>query len=278
MKRFKNALSILLAAALLLSALSIPVTAAQVYPESEHNYQNNTDEIWTYTYPEETDGLYVTFSEETRFSTGYSHNNYLTEEELEGLDEYQLENFIRYGYIWSWSYDMLYVYYGDNELYGVYSGSELAGVTLYIPGNSFTLELVTDGEDTAYGFSITNISSEVPENRAIVNYHLDDNVYPLVVNDGETITLNPYYCLKQYVDKMLIGWRTSDGRAWNYNVSDWGYEDTCTSISARSGETYDLYPVYTPQYSQLGGHLHPNALYARCGCRGGVLYRLLAHL
>ena len=91
--------------------------ASTDYPESKHDYENNTDETYTYCAP----GAYtleVTFSSETMLETNV---------------------------------DYLYV----NET--AYTGTSLAGKTLTIDGDTLNLRLVSDDNDTTYGFSIDSI-------------------------------------------------------------------------------------------------------------------------
>lgn len=244
MKKSNRILSILLSAVMLLTALILPGTAAAPYPESEHNYKNNTDHTWEYVYPGHPERLFVTFSERTAFAPSWIGYNYLEEG---NLTEEALQELAETGWYSPEEDDRLYIYDNTGALYGSYTGSELSGVTLLLPGDRFTLNLVTDGSGTDYGFAIDRISPDMPEDAALVNYHIDDAVYPLTAPAGETVTLNPYYSdLKQYGDKVLIGWQTEDGRAWNYNPDAWSWDGPETDIVAEPGAVYDLYPVYTP--------------------------------
>ncbi len=251
----KKYIAIILAIAMLITVFVIPGEAKTAYPESEHNYGPDLYETWEYVYPRDADGLYVTFDRRTylydKNATSYS----LSEEELENIDEYDLREFIEYG-SWYRGADYLEIYYGeDNTYYGGYTGDELAGATLYIPGNSFTLEFITNAYDSGWGFAITRISDTPPKGVATVNYHIGEDCFPLVAQEGENISLNPYYQNRQSGDRMLIGWQTEDGRAWNYNAKTWVYNSdtdeweqhpTRTDIVAEAGAAYDLYPVWCP--------------------------------
>ena len=244
MKKTDRFISILLSAAMLLTALILPGTAANAYPESEHNYKNNTDATWEYVHPGQPERLFVTFSERTAFAVSWVGYSYLEEGDL---TEEALRELAETGWYSPENDDRLYVYDNTGALYGSYTGSELSGVTLLLPGDRFSLRLVADATGTDYGFAIDRISADMPEGVALVNYHAEDAVYPLTVPAGETITLNPYYSdLKQYGDRMLVGWQTEDGRAWNYNPDDWSWNGPETDLVAESGAVYDLYPVYTP--------------------------------
>ena len=241
MKRIRQLLSVILTAALLLAALTLPGTAADaVYPESAHPYQNGTQETWTYTYPGVTEGLFVTFHPNTRFDTTYYNEvRALEEEMLDELSEEALRFYADHGYLWNSDPDRLSVFVGG-EYYGSYGGDELAGVTLYLPGDSFTLELEASEMYNDWGFAVTEISPTLPEDCAVVNYHLNGREYPLIVNAGETVVLNTALRLRQNGDEMIIGWQTAEGKAWKYSAED---VFTQTDIIAEGGETYDLYPL-----------------------------------
>ena len=243
MKKIRQLLSAVLAAALLLTALTLPGSAADAYPESEHNYKNNADETWEYVYPGQPEQLFVTFSTQTAFAGKWTGYNYLDDADV---TEEALQRFAEDGYIYTYEDDRLYVYDNTGALYGSYTGRELSGVTLCLPGDRFSLELISDDTISDYGFSIDFISPDLPEGLAIVNYHADGDVYPLAVPAGEPVTLNAAYMLCQKGDKMLIGWQTEDGREWNYNADRWSRYGTQTDIVAEPGATYDLYPVYCP--------------------------------
>ena len=235
--KLKRILAVLLAA-LLLNFLPLLIGASEErLPESAHDYANNADETWTYVSPEQTDRLFVTFSERTYFMADYIVQPYADAAEL---SEETLRELAENGYIRKESSDLLHVYDASGALYGTYTGGELAGVTLWLPGDRFTLELVTDGALTAYGFSIDRISPEPPADTALVRYHIGGESVTLTAGVGEAISLDPYYRLRQNGDEMIVGWRTADGRAWRYDPS---IALTQTDLIAEAGGAYDLYPV-----------------------------------
>ena len=65
MRRFHQILSLLLCAALLLPCCGLSAAAEGALPESAHDYADNLEQRWDYTYPGEARGLFVTFSEDT---------------------------------------------------------------------------------------------------------------------------------------------------------------------------------------------------------------------
>lgn len=99
----------------------------ELYPESEHPYQNNARYNFAFEYPSAV-SLSITFSDKTQ-----------TED----------------------TYDLIYVYNSENRIVGKYSGTELAGKTVNIDGASFRVRFYSDHSKTFYGFSIDNIEAKV---------------------------------------------------------------------------------------------------------------------
>ena len=87
------------------------------YPESSHNYENNLDKTYTYKAAGAV-SLDVTFSAQTEVETNID-----------------------------------YIYVNGAQ----YTGTELAGKTISIQGDTLTIRLVSDKGDSAYGFSIDRI-------------------------------------------------------------------------------------------------------------------------
>ena len=95
------------------------------YPRSPHPYENNYDKTQSYTCPDKnTKAMEVTFSDSCR-----------TEEK----------------------YDVVSIYDGDSKLVGSYSGRELAGRTMIIDGNSFSVNLKSDRSKNYYGYAVTKV-------------------------------------------------------------------------------------------------------------------------
>ncbi len=108
-------------AALLLGGTALAVG----YPESTHPYANNTDQSWTYTHSTSLTYMKVVFSSDSALENGW---DYLTITDASG-----------------------------NE--SRYTGTSLAGKTLYFKGNKITLRLTSDSSNSLYGFRITSISA-----------------------------------------------------------------------------------------------------------------------
>lgn len=96
--------------------------------ESAHDYADDSDYTWIFTDTKASQGMRLTFSEDT-----------------------QLED----------DYDYLYIYSGsatdaDDILVGTYTGSQLSGQVVNVPGNTVKIQLVSDSTDSYYGFKVTD--------------------------------------------------------------------------------------------------------------------------
>ncbi len=95
------------------------------FPESEHDYENNFDYTWRWTGPEDALNLDVTFDDQTKVENRYDH---------------------------------IYIYDGSDVQLGDYTGTELAGKTIRVPGNVVKIRLTSDSSLTYYGFKVTDIT------------------------------------------------------------------------------------------------------------------------
>ncbi|MDE7479486.1 MAG: leucine-rich repeat protein, partial [Lachnospiraceae bacterium] len=92
--------------------------------ESDHNYADNTNKIWMYRY----DGaktLDVTFDDQT------------------AIDEYG---------------DFIYIYDGEGKEIKKATGTELAGQTIRITGDTVKIKLVSNGAVTSWGFKVSRLA------------------------------------------------------------------------------------------------------------------------
>ncbi len=123
------------------------------YPESDHPYANNTNQTWTYTHNKPADSLKITFSSDT-----------------------EVENY----------YDEIYIYNADGSQQGVYTGTQLAGKTVEVTGNSFSIKLTSDGSVNKYGFTITNIEGVGGSACAHTNIETRNATAATCTSDGYT--------------------------------------------------------------------------------------------
>lgn len=106
------------------------------YPASPHPYENNMNDTQSYTYPDENaKALAVTFSDSCR-----------TEEK----------------------YDVVSIYDASSKLVGSYSGRELAGRTIIVDGNCFSVKLKSDRSQNYFGYAVTKVTPITD----------DESVYP----------------------------------------------------------------------------------------------------
>ncbi|MDE7207379.1 MAG: Ig-like domain-containing protein, partial [Lachnospiraceae bacterium] len=94
--------------------------------ESPHNYGNNTNKVWKYVYSG-AKALEITFDEKTNVDDGF---------------------------------DFIYIYDKDNKELKKATGTELAGQTIQITGDTVKIKLVSDEAITAWGFKVTKISAD----------------------------------------------------------------------------------------------------------------------
>ena len=91
--------------------------------ESPHNYRNNCSDIWLYTLPGASK-ITATFDERTNIEDGF---------------------------------DYLYIYNAKGEQVGKYTGTELAGKSIDIDGDTVKIKLVSDGGGNEWGFKVTDV-------------------------------------------------------------------------------------------------------------------------
>lgn len=235
MKNLRKYTALLLCVLMVLPVLSLnPVLAEEenAYPESEHFYKNNYYNEWSYTYPDEADGLFVTFSDKTRTEETDSFS-YIT---FGNKDEISFED-VMDGWGNNKIGDYISIFDKDNNLVDVYQGKELSGRTIFVPGNTFKISLTTDSSVTAYGFSIDDISTEVPEDSIIVLYDFGNGITKAECFDIDSLSRYYYYDEESGItydaapfdyqwygyiagDGAVIGWRGEDGRVYDYDINE----------------------------------------------------------
>lgn len=199
----KKAFALLLIICLVLSTGGICAVAESVYPESEHDYQNDIKQEWHYEYETATEGLYVTFSDKTSFEKPTLKPQIIISGSLGVIGGTAMKE-TKKG-------DKLIIT-ADGYTYSV-TGKELAGKTIYIPGNSFGLCLETDSSVVDYGFAIDRISHIAPDDVAVVTYYCCDTCGTLksfCYNQGDEIKIgNNYYC--NLDNSAFVSWIGDDG-------------------------------------------------------------------
>jgi hypothetical protein len=151
----RKTVSLLLCAALLFSFGGLLAAAEEPLPESEHDYANNFEQRWDYTYPGEAKGLFVTFSEDTWVEEVHG---WIRIDDIVENDAVTVGSMGKNIIIPTFKTGDVIVIRGENDKYiGSYRGSDLAGQTVFIPGRSFSVTLITDGSVTGYGFKVTKV-------------------------------------------------------------------------------------------------------------------------
>lgn len=245
----KKTFSLALVLALLFSLLGLPVNAANLYPESSHNYKNNTTDVQTYTCPGSPDGMYVTFSAST-----FTEESDVTTTIMGELTEEMLTEFAQKGYF-NKPGDTIRIEYGSGFLYGEFQGSQLSGKTIYIPSDTMTITLISDAAVTGYGYKITRISTTLPANQAMVIYDVNGDKYPVNYTAGDSLELHYNFQNKIIGNKAIIGWQTADGKQlWyrNYENDDEGFDYPSPDYTAyKNGEiTYAEYRAQWDAYDK----------------------------
>lgn len=95
--------------------------------ESPHNYPSNCADVWTYTL-DDAQGLNVTFDAQTEIEAGY---------------------------------DSLVIYDGEGNTVGTYSGTELAGQTIFVPGDTIRIKLISDQAGNKWGFKVSELTAAI---------------------------------------------------------------------------------------------------------------------
>lgn len=222
----KKIISVILVVALIAGLALVPSAEKEPYPESEHDYANNTRQAWIYTGSDSATGLYVTFSDDTYVEKNKYYYN--LPEEL--LSQEAMEAIAKEG---------CYVK-GDSIIINgedFYTGDGLAGETVYVHGNTLEITLESDGSVTGYGFRITDIREEnsdigedLPAGTATVNYIIDGKTGTEICRAGETVVLNKKYQNYHTGNNAIVGWKTEDGKEYYYrngvNEMDFDYPYT----------------------------------------------------
>ena len=132
--------------------------------ESPHDYPDSCTDVWLYTSPG-AQKLYVTFDERTCMEDGF---------------------------------DYLYIYDGNGQQIGKYTGTELAGTTVTVPGDMVKIQINSDGSGSEWGFKVTGIRAEA--SAVVVNPIGGENA-PTCRVDGQTLTVTcDRACVAAYKD------------------------------------------------------------------------------
>lgn len=162
----KKIISVLICLSLILSVPWLFASAEEVLPESEHNYQDNFYGEWFYQGDKNAKGLLITFSYDT--CTEFSFNMDVIFPAFKD-GEITVGDIVNSSY-WSKRGDFIGIYDGYGELIGTFDGYSLAGKTVFVGGNNFTVVLSTDEDINYYGFKVTSVEPCYSEDVSEITY------------------------------------------------------------------------------------------------------------
>lgn len=184
--------------------------------ESEHNYSNNFSDAWRYT-QEGAMSLSVTFDDRTNIEEGF---------------------------------DFLYIYDGSGNQVGKYTGTELAGKTVTIPGDTIRIKLVSDGAGNAWGFKVTNVTDREYFTITLDNGGEVENTTILAANGYPMPQIEPPVKL----GKEFKGYFTEkDGKGDMYINADGSSARNSTFTEATTLYAYWVPAVYKVSLDANGG-------------------------
>ena len=121
--------------------------------ESAHKYENNFSDFWIYT-AAGMKTLNVTFDARTEVEDGF---------------------------------DYIYIYGADGTEVGKYTGKELSGVTIQVPGNTVKIKLVSDNSGNAWGFKVTRITGNGAQKPQVSVKKQNENLIATISNTDHVI-------------------------------------------------------------------------------------------
>ena len=168
------------------STAHICASAAEL--ESPHNYENDCTDSWVYTVPGATE-LKVTFDERTCIED---------------------------------SFDFLYIFDAAGNEVGRNTGTELAGATVDVPGDTVKIKLVSDDSGSEWGFRVTAVTSNAAPSVTVTAVGAGENRPDCSIEGGTLIVKHPMACLVVYPDgdgyAVLEPSQTAEGER-RYDVS-----------------------------------------------------------
>lgn len=204
------------------------------YPESTHDYENYADSSKQYYYYE------APTSRVKQLDIRFSRKSNT-----------------------EWKCDIITIFDGSGKTIGKYSGWELAGKTVSVPGNKFTILLTSDRSKSSYGFSIEGIYA-VHDTDYYSAKELSHSMIPLISTastleyEGEKVE----YCkncgkiTKTKISKLIDGSFTDidyiNDFVYTANVVDLKLNIQHLNAELKQGVDYDV--VYNTDRKSVGTH------------------------
>jgi len=168
------------------TALREIIIPSDIYPESQHNYSANADELYKFRY-EDAYKYEITFSDDTSTEKGF---------------------------------DFITVYDADDNIIFSGSGKELAGKTIAVNSYSFKIGLKSDYVNQDYGFKIALIKATAGDlslsmNNVSHTAVIDAAVAPTCTKAGLTQGSHCAVCGKIIVPQSLV---EAAGHKWNSGI------------------------------------------------------------
>ena len=233
----KRILSILLSVTLLLSGAAVYAQEAAL-PESEHPYRNGCRDKQTYTDEGADRGLMVTFSEDTCVEPYTTSSIIIVGPGHPDLTVGDVLPYIRR------TGDYIALLDGNGNTLGTYSGDELAGKTVYVPTNSFSVLLVADAENNFYGYRVTEVRRATQKDVRRITYRAgygEDESYVKSCARGENASFDtafrPYGAAVRRQGFAFAGWATKKGGPAAYGPGE--------SVPDTAGDM-ELWAVWVP--------------------------------
>ena len=185
------------------------------YPESPHNYLNNMDQTYYFTYPGAS-SLKITFSWECQFETSFK--------------------------------DYLVIYDGLGNQISKNCGYALQNKVLTIDGDSFSLQLVSNRSNTYYGFSIDSIYATVPRHHRVKEPHKEgytflgwDKEFPATM-PAENTTITALWSINEHT----ITFDSNGGSNVESITQNYGTEIVKPADPTRTGFTFAGWDINVP--------------------------------
>ena len=196
--------------------------------ESPHNYGNNCSDIWLYTLPGASK-ITATFDERTNIEDGF---------------------------------DYLYIYNAKGEQVGKYTGTELAGKSIDIDGDTVKIKLVSDGGGNEWGFKVTDVKVA---SGAHVHSYTSIVTAPTCTEKGHTT--HTCACGDSYVDSY------TDALGHSYGTWKQTKAPTCTAKGTEVRTCTRCNASETRDITSLGHAIvHHAAKAATCTEKGWAAY------
>ncbi|OLR62706.1 hypothetical protein BHF69_08460 [Anaerostipes sp. 992a] len=168
--------------------------------ESPHNYENNCSDFWVYTL-EGAETLSIIFDERTNIEEDF---------------------------------DFLYIYDGNGNEIGKYTGTILAGQMITIPGDTIRIKLVSDSSGNEWGFKASSIVD--PNRKPSVEVVSQPEDYTGAVGDTAVFTV------EAIGEGLTYQWQFSNdkGSTWKNSSQSGNQTDTIRVpiTEARNGQQY----------------------------------------